>query len=864
MLRLFRRRDFLFPQRPLLSSATQPQRSFFFGSGKKNDDPQQPKDPGSALAIPQTGENAPRLGTLLGLPVRRPIFPGLMSAAIVKDERTIEAIIRSENAGISYLGTFLRTDVKDGSVNEGPPELITRSDQIHKVGTFVQIQSIIRLEQGLQLLLMGHRRINLEEILNYGPPLSVRVNHWKKPVLVESTALKAYRNELLLAVRELFKLNPLAQEHSAQWLSRIELSDSFKLADVAAAITTADANELQGVLEATDPEERLSKALELVTKEKEVAKLQMEINRQVEEKISKSQREYFLREQLKSIKKELGVERDDKDEMMTKFAEKVTEIETRNVDEKIIKVLKDEMQKLGSLERNSPEFNVTRSYLEWLLAVPWNVVNKDRLDLAIAKETLDLEHYGLDDIKKRILEFIAVGKLRGTVAGKIVCFIGPPGVGKTSIAKSIATALNRSFYRFSVGGLTDIAEIKGHRRTYIGAMPGKPIQSLKSTGCSNPLILIDEIDKLGRGHNGDPASALLELLDPNQNSSFVDHYLDVPVPFNNVLFVCTANDESTIPGPLKDRMEIFRLSGYDIPEKVAIARKYLVPKAFADAGLEGTPGFSATITDEALDALVRNYCRESGVRSLEKQIEKIARKIAFGAVTKQEAAGAGEGLPSDTIVVTAENLEEFVGKARFTQDTIYDSGSESLPVGVVMGLAWNPLGGSPVFIETAAIPVAASEGGGGVNVITGQLGSVMKESVNIAYTFARQFVALRNPDNNFFKGHQLHLHVPEGAVEKDGPSAGIAMTCSLISIAINRLLKPRVAMTGELSLTGKVLPIGGVKEKTLAARRSGADTVILPAANKRDYDELPQYVKDCVKVHFVGDYKEVYDIVFPS
>jgi Lon-like ATP-dependent protease len=497
MLRSLRRRGILFPHQVVVK---QPQRFFFFGNNKKSENPPQP-DNGTALVVPQTGDNAPRLGTLLAIPVRRPVFPGLMSAAIIKDERTIEAIIRAESQGICYLGTFLRTDAKDGSLIEGTPELITRSDQLHKVGTFVQIQSAIRLEQGLQLLLMGHRRVNLEEILNYGPPLQVRVNHWKKPVLVESTALKAYRNELILAVRELFKLNPLAQEHSAQWLSRIELSDSFKLADVAAAITTADSSELQGVLEASDPEERLSKALELVANEKEIAKLQQEINRQVEEKMTKSQREYFLREQLKSIKKELGLEKDDKDDMMTRFAEKVAEIETRNVDPKVLQTLKDEMQKLGSLERNSPEFNVTRSYLEWLLAVPWNVFNKDRLDLAVARETLDAEHYGLDDIKKRILEFIAVGKLRGTVAGKIVCFIGPPGVGKTSIAKSISKSLDRSFFRFSVGGLTDIAEIKGHRRTYIGAMPGKPIQSLKSTGCSNPLILIDEVDKIGKGQS---------------------------------------------------------------------------------------------------------------------------------------------------------------------------------------------------------------------------------------------------------------------------------------------------------------------------------------------------------------------------
>ena len=502
-----------------------------------------------------------------------------------------------------------------------------------------------------------------------------------------------------------------------------------------------------------------------------------------------------------------------------------------------------------------------------MTSIPWGKLNEDKLHLASAREQLDKDHYGLDEIKSRILEFIAVGKLRGTVSGKIICLIGPPGVGKTSIAKSIATSLNKSFYRFSVGGLTDIAEIKGHRRTYIGAMPGKPILCFKATQCINPLILIDEIDKLGRGYSGDPASALLELLDPNQNSSFVDHYLDVPVDFSNVLFVCTANDESTIPGPLKDRMEVIRLSGYDIPEKVRIAGKYLVPKAIKESGfLTGCPHYRVEINDEALEHLVKNYCRESGVRSLEKHIEKVIRKVAYNAVGEFEKSNGNNSFTDMTghITITAKDLEGLIGKPKYAQDTIYESADRALPPGIVMGLAWNPLGGSPVFIETAAIPVAISESGGNVNIITGQLGNVMKESVNIAYTYSRKFISTLDSNNAFFKSHQLHLHVPEGAVEKDGPSAGVAMATSLISISTNTAVKPRLAMTGELSLTGKVLPVGGIKEKVLAARRSGADTVILPSANKRDFDELPDYVKSCVTVHFVSDYQQVYNIAFGS
>ena len=869
---------FTLPAAPVCSSGY---RSFWGGSGADKDAPEaqtSPKNGGKkgGEIVPQVGDNAPRVNPLLTLPlVRRPVLPGFMSALTVTDEAIGNAIVRNVENGNNYVGIFLRKDHKTfnqsySSTAEqadfAPPELITDISQLHSVGSFAQIQNVSRNEAGTQLLLQSHRRITLERVSSYGPPLIAEVAHWRRPTIdLEKPSIKAYSNEVVAAVRDLLKINPLAQQHMQQWVSRIELSDPFKLADFAAAMTTADSEDLQRILECADPEQRLSLALELLTKEKELAKLQRDISKQVEEKMSKQQREYFLREQLKSIKSELGLERDDKDELLSKYHDKVKQFKQRAVHEDILKVIEDELKKMSHLERNSPEFNVTRSYLDWLTSMPWGVATVDKLNVTDAQATLDRDHYGLEDIKKRILEFIAVGKLRGTVAGKIICFIGPPGVGKTSIAKSIASALNKQFYRFSVGGLTDIAEIKGHRRTYIGAMPGKPVQCLKTTECTNPLILIDEIDKLGRGHSGDPASALLELLDPNQNESFVDHYLDVKVDFSKVLFVCTANDESAIPGPLRDRMEIIRLAGYDIPEKVAIATRYLVPKALLETGLAACPNYSVNITPDALEALVKNYCRESGVRNLEKHIEQVARKIAFNAVGRQEIVSAEADNLKDltgSVTVTAETLAEYVGKAKFTGDTIYDNKDAPLPPGVVMGLAWNPMGGSPVFIEAAAIKTAASEAGGGVNVITGQLGSVMKESVNIAYTFARQFIAQRQEDNAFFKCHQLHVHVPEGAVEKDGPSAGVAMATALISLATARPLRPRLAMTGELSLTGKVLPVGGIKEKTLAARRSGADTVVLPLQNKRDYDDLPAYVKDNMTVHFVSDYQQVYDVAF--
>ena len=569
--------------------------------------------------------------------------------------------------------------------------------------------------------------------------------------------------------------------------------------------------------------------MELLNKEKEIAKMQKEISQQVEKKMSKQQREYLLREQLKTINKELGIEKDDKEDMLKKYKERV-EVFQSHVPKETLTVINEEIAKMASLERNSPEFNVTRSYLDWLTQIPWGKNSVDELDLHKAAEVLNSDHFGLDDVKSQILEFIAVGKLKGFVGGKILCLIGPPGVGKTSIAKSIASSLNRKFYRFSVGGLTDIAEIKGHRRTYIGAMPGKPIQCLKTIGYENPLILIDEIDKLGKGYQGDPASALLELLDPNQNTSFVDHYLDVPVDFSRVLFVCTANDEGSIPGPLRDRMDIIRLSGYDIPEKVAIASRYLVPKTFHEAGLKTMENVKAEVLEETLELIVKNYCRESGVRSLEKNIAKIARKIAYKAVGDLEVEAKGEEKPTFEYIVTPDNLEGYLGKPKYPQEALYDSTAGGMPPGVVMGLAWNPLGissfdpftltekfcflgGSPVFIEAAATPTLKSEGGGGVNVVTGQLGNVIfllllllldsslvghegkcQHCLHLLKTINECQVSdepplgpshllHRFPENDFFLRSMIHIHVPEGAVEKDGPSAGAAMATALIRSA---------------------------------------------------------------------------------
>jgi len=597
------------------------------------------------------------------------------------------------------------------------------------------------------------------------------------------------------------------------------------------------------------------------------------------------------------------MERDDKEAVIEKFRKQLNKY--TEIPEDVMAVIEAEIQKLSTLEMNSSEYSVTRNYLDWLCGVPWGVISKENFDIRKARKVLDRDHYGLDDVKDAILEFIAVGKLKGSVHGKILCLAGPPGTGKTSIAKSVARSLGREFFRFSVGGLSQVSEIKGHRRTYVGAMPGKIIQCLKTTGTSNPVILIDEIDKLGSGYQGDPASALLEVLDPSQNSSFLDHYLDVPVDISKVLFMCTANELERIPEPLLDRMEVIRLSGYDFPEKVAIAEQYLVPKSLKENGLmvekkipveETSTGEdskessednyeaaelttplekfthadnvppSLGIATNAIESLARWYCREAGVRNLSKHIDKITRKLALQVVAEGEGTELTKKSQrkSDTWYISEENLNEYVGKPVFTSDRLYDK--DPLPNGIVMGLAYTSMGGSALYIETQGIKRGLNDDGklrgGGTLKTTGKLGEVMSESSQIAYTVARARLADIEPENRFFDMTDIHMHGPEGATPKDGPSAGITMVTSMLSLALGKPIRNDLAMTGEISLTGKVLPVGGIKEKIIGGRRAGVTKIILPGVNRRDYDEIPDYLKEGMDVHFAHDYQEVYDIVF--
>lgn len=705
-------------------------------------------------------------------------------------------------------------------------------------------------------------------------------NLTEEPHDPKSPVIRAVTNEIVNVFKEVAAMNSLFRDQ----ISTFSMSQSSgnvtaepgKLADFAAAVSSGEPEELQEVLQSMNIEERMTKALVVLKKELMNAQLQSKITKDVESKISKRQREYWLMEQMKGIRRELGIESDGKDKLVEKFKEKADKLA---MPEAVRKVFDDEINKLAHLEPAASEFNVTRNYLDWLTQIPWGQRSAENFGIQHAMKVLDEDHYGLKDVKDRILEFIAVGKLRGSVEGKILCFVGPPGVGKTSIGKSIARALNRQYYRFSVGGLTDVAEIKGHRRTYVGALPGRIIQALKKCQTENPLILIDEVDKIGRGYQGDPSSALLELLDPEQNNSFLDHYMDVPVDLSKVLFVCTANMTDTIPRPLLDRMELIRLSGYVADEKMAIAQRYLAPAAKELAGLKDA---DVTLTEAAIEELIKSYCRESGVRNLKKQIEKVFRKSALKIVQElgedvlpessalteegkkaleesEKAKKEGEESPEKTtskeatskettetprvalkipdsvhVVIDKENLQDYVGPPIFTSDRLYDT----TPPGVALGLAWTQLGGVAMYVESI-VQTAPRPSTRPSFEVTGNLKSVMKESSSIAYSFAKAYMAKHFPDNHFFSKAKIHVHVPEGATQKDGPSAGVTMATSLLSLAFDQPIDPTISMTGELTLTGKVLRIGGLREKTVAARRAGCTRVIFPRDNMSDWLELP-------------------------
>ncbi len=727
----------------------------------------------------------------------------------------------------------------DGSAGEGtepngeswraPSDLA----DLHRVGVIAQILKAERNKNGTLTVLFGTLdRMQIKRRVAREPYLIAEVEYLYEAKTPATDELKAYVLAVINSIKDLVQLNPLFKEELNLLLAQGNFEEPARLADLAAFMTSASGDRLQEVLEALDVKGRLERVLSLLKDELNISRLQTKLRQQLEEQVSKQQREFFLREQLKAIKRELGLEKDDKETEIQRFTERLA---TRRPSDEARERIEDEISKLSLLEPASPEYTVTRNYLDWLTVLPWGITSEAEVTLENAREKLDENHYGLGDVKERILEFVAAGLLKGSFSGSIILLVGPPGVGKTSIGRSIGASLGRPFYRFSLGGMRDEAEIKGHRRTYIGAMPGKFIQAMRVVKTADPVIMLDEIDKVGASFRGDPASALLEALDPEQNREFLDHYLDVRFDLSNVLFICTANQLDTIPPPLLDRMEVIKLSGYLLEEKLEIAQRYLIPREIASLKL--TKG-RISITKAALRELIDGYARDAGVRSLEQLIKKIIRKSAVTVLEKNP----------DKIVIGPEQIEELLGKRLFRDEALYRT-----PVpGVVMGLAWTSMGGDTLYVEATKI----KSGKAGFKQ-TGQLGKVMVESSEIAYTVARALCAEREDCRSFFEEHSVHLHVPAGATPKDGPSAGITMASALYTLARGKAIKAGYAMTGELNLSGHVLPVGGIKEKLIAAKRAKVKHVVLPKGNERDHAELPEHVRKGLKVHFVETFDEV-------
>jgi len=764
------------------------------------------------------------------LPIHnRPFFPAQVLPVVINPDPWAETLKRVGKTPHRTLALFYM---------DPPPEDVEDfdPDKLPKHGTLVRIHHASEEGGKLQFVAQGLARVRIRSWLSHKPPYRVEVDY-PKSAQDPRDEVKAYGMALINAIKELLPLNPLYSEELKNYLNRFSPNDPSPLSDFAAALTTAPGKELQAVLDTVPVLKRMEKVLPLLRKEVEVARLQSELSAEVNRKIGEHQREFFLKEQLKIIQRELGITKDDRSADADEFRAR---LEGKTVPLAAQKRIDEELNKLSILETGSPEYAVTRNYLDWATSVPWGVYGKDKLDLSHARKVLDKHHAGMDDIKARIIEFLAVGAFKGEIAGSIVLLVGPPGVGKTSVGKSIAESLGRPFYRFSVGGMRDEAEIKGHRRTYIGALPGKLVQALKEVEVMNPVIMLDEVDKLGASHQGDPASALLETLDPEQNAEFLDHYLDLRLDLSKVLFVCTANTLDSIPGPLLDRMEVIRLSGYIAEEKFAIAKRHLWPRQLVKAGV---PKKRLSISDSALKATIEGYAREAGVRQLEKQLGKIVRKAVVKLLDD----------PAATVKVGPKDLEDYLGMAPFRKEQHLEG------VGIVTGLAWTSLGGATLPIEATRIHTLNR----GFK-LTGKLGEVMKESAEIAYSYISSHLKQYKGDPTFFDQAFVHLHVPEGATPKDGPSAGISMASALLSLARNQPPKRDVAMTGELTLTGQVLAIGGVREKVIAARRQKLFELILPEANRGDFEELPDYLKEGLTVHFAKRFADVARILFPQ
>lgn len=748
------------------------------------------------------------------------VFPYMVIHFDVGRDKSINAL---EKAMVNDSLIFL-TAQKEAKVD------MPNADEFYHIGTVCKIKQMLKLPgDTIRVLVEGINRGKIIEILSEEPYFEVKIEE----ILYEGEVKKDKKIQAIMRmVLESFEeYISLGDRISPDvFITVSEIDEPGRLADVISSYIYLKPEDNQKILEAFDPYERLE-LLDVILKEEiEILKIEQQINQRVRKQITKIQKEYYLKEQLKAIQHELG-EDDGLMEEIEEYNSKIQKLKMpKEVKEKTLK----EVDRLTKISPSSPEAGVIRTYLDWVIDLPWNKETKDRINIKKSREILDEDHYGLKDVKERVLEYIAIRKLSNSMKGPILCFVGPPGVGKTSIAKSIARALNRKFIRMSLGGVRDEAEIRGHRRTYVGAIPGRIISLIRKAGSKNPVFLFDEIDKLNSDFRGDPASALLEVLDPEQNNTFTDHYLDIPFDLSKVMFITTANTTSTIPEPLLDRMEVIRIPGYTEEEKLQIAKRYLLPKQIKEHGLKEK---NLKISENAVRKIINDYTRESGVRNLERNIANICRKSAKKIVEENVK----------TVTINNNNLHNYLGIPKYR----HEKAQEKHQVGIATGLAWTAVGG-----ETLCIEVNPMKGTGKLQ-LTGQLGDVMKESAMTGISFIRSNAEKYNIDSNFYKEMDIHIHVPEGAIPKDGPSAGITMATAVISALTNVPVNRNVAMTGEITLRGRVLPVGGIKEKVLGANRAGITKILLPWENKRDMDDIPDKIKRKIEFVFVNSMDEV-------
>ena len=745
------------------------------------------------------------------LPIRDiVIFPYMMIPLFVGREISINAV----NEALARDRHIFLVVQKDATEDE--PE----AEDLHRVGTVATILRMLKLDDGrVKILVQGLTKGAVEEVLQEKPFFEARIEKVIEQQVIElSIEVEALMRNVKEKIEQILNLKNLPPEIV---MVTDNVVDPGVLADLVASNLRLQIEESQSILEIYEPVDRLKKVNELLTRELELATMQDRIQNQAKDEMSKTQREYFLREQLRQIHQELG-EGDEKTEEMNEIK---AQIDKAGMPAEVKKEANKQLKRLEQMHPESSESSLVRTYLDWMVELPWSTKTDDNLDLKKAKQVLDEDHYDLEKIKERFLEYLAVNKLRKEIRGPILCFVGPPGVGKTSLGKSIARALGRNFVRISLGGIRDEAEIRGHRRTYVGALPGRIIQGMKQAGSSNPVFMLDELDKLGNDFRGDPSAALLEVLDPEQNHGFSDHYLNVPFDLSNVLFICTANLLDTVPPALRDRMEVINLSGYTNEEKLEIARRFLIPRQLEEAGISGE---LLDLSNDAVLRIIEQYTREAGLRNLEREMAAICRKVA------RKVADGRTGRTR----ITRRNLHQYLGPPRFLTET-----QEQNEIGVATGLAWTSAGGELLHVEASL-----SKGRGNLT-LTGQLGDIMRESAQAAVSYARAQAKNLGLEENFYQKQDIHIHVPSGSIPKDGPSAGITMGTALISALTRRPVSRNLAMTGEITLRGRVLPVGGLKEKCLAAFRSGVETVAIPFQNQKDLEEIPRPLRN--KLHFI-------------